>query len=391
MAHLVVPWYFGATFTSSISPGAVLELPNSHRIPLSWLAANAGESIRYRTLAELTPPGLLQPEQLEVASASIAESPATLAVVKKQKDTGIWGQNLLGLAPSAKDGIKEVGTIPQYRRLAQLGLPEGSRPFKLADRVLFRLLSRDEDPALLHEYQKLVKAEPTAGPWARETLREAATCALAETGHADDPRVRGAAHRIASAVSSFLRSPLAEKPFVRAGSSNALNPEAYPPSWYSVAMVASMPSLQRERAGFAERLGHYLAQPAPRKAFVVKMGRRTLKPAHLLLGEPIAADARGNAKDIPLALHYIELLARMGSLQWAPVASKVLARLVSQCDEQGVWRPAGLRSLPKATHKIAWHMFPLEHESKTFEGRSADVTFRLALIAKLLNWELQYT
>ena len=390
MAHLVVPWYFGATFTSSISPGAILELPNSHRIPLSWLAAKAGESIRYRSLAELTPPELFYAERLE-AAAGISAAPAALAVIKKQKDTGIWGQNLLGLAPSAKDGIKEVGTIPQYRRLDQLGLPDGSRPFKLADRVLFRLLSRDEDPALLYEYQKLVKAEPTAGPWARETLREAATCALAETGHAEDPRVRGAAHRIASAVSSFLRSPLAEKPFVRAGSSNALNPEAYPPSWYSVAMVASMPSLQRERAGFAERLGHYLAQPAPKKPFVVKMGRRTLKPAHLLLGDPIAADARGNAKDIPLALHYIELLARMGSLQWAPVASKVLARLVSQCDEQGVWRPAGLRSLPKGSHKITYHMFPLEHESKTFETRSADVTFRLALIARLLNWELQYT
>ena len=146
---------------------------------------------------------MVQPEQVEAAAATIAESPAAAAVIKKQKNTGIWGQNLLGLAPSAKDGIKEIGTIPQYRRLWQLGLPEGSRPFKLADRVLFRLLSRDEDPALLHEYQKLVKAEPSAEPWARETIREAAACALAETGHAEDPRVRGAAHRIASAVSSL--------------------------------------------------------------------------------------------------------------------------------------------------------------------------------------------
>ena len=47
------------------------------------------------------------------------------AVIKKQKDTGIWGGNLLGLAPSVKDGIKEVGTIPQYRRLLQIGWPRG--------------------------------------------------------------------------------------------------------------------------------------------------------------------------------------------------------------------------------------------------------------------------
>ena len=44
-----------------------------------------------------------------------------MAVIKKQKDTGVWGGNLLGLAASAPQGIKDVGTIPQYRRLLQLG------------------------------------------------------------------------------------------------------------------------------------------------------------------------------------------------------------------------------------------------------------------------------
>ena len=77
--------------------------------------------------------------------------------IKKQKDTGIWGGNLLALAPSVKDGIKEVGTIPQYRRLLQIGWPRGSRPFKLTDRILFRLLSRDEDPALLFEFGEGVR------------------------------------------------------------------------------------------------------------------------------------------------------------------------------------------------------------------------------------------
>lgn len=297
----------------------------------------------------------------------------------------------MGLAASARDGIKDVGTVPQYRRLVELGWPRGTRPFKLADRVLFRLLTRDEDPSLLFEYQKLARTEPAAAAWARETEREAATCALAEAGYADDPRLRGAGHRVATAVSAFLRSPLAEKPFVRSGSSTVLHPDAYPPSWYSVAMLAAMPALQRERAGFTERLGHYLAQPAPKKAFSVKLGKKSVKPSHLLLGDPIAADARGNAKDIPLALHYIELMARMGALGWAPVASRVLARLCSDCDEQGIWHPKNLRSLPKATHKITYHMFPLASETKSAEGREADVTFRLALIARLLGWELTYT
>ena len=353
--------------------------------------ANGGESIRYRTLTELAPAGSVDPAAVQAAQAAIPESRAAQAVVKKQRDTGVWGQNLLGLAPSAKDGIKEVGTIPQYRRLLQLGWPAGSRPFKLADRVLFRLLSRDEDPALLFEFGKLVKAEPKAAEWARGVTREAASAALAEAGYAEDPRLRGAGHKIANAVSSFLRSPLAEKPFIKAGSTLVLHPEADPPTWYSVAMLASMPNLRRERAGFTERLGHYLAQPAPKKSYNVKLGRKAVKPQHLLLGDPIVADAKGHAKDIPLALHYIELLARMGALQWAPVATRVLHRLLAECDANGVWTPKNLRSVPKATNRITWHYFPLGLDGKTLESREADVTFRLALIAGLLGWELSYT
>src|SRR4029453_18433674 len=113
------------------SPGVPLELPTQHRIPLTWLLENAGPSIRYRTLPELAPPGYASPETIEAAHASITESKAALGVVKKQKDVGTWGGNLLGLAPSAALGIKDVGTIPNYRRLLQLEGPRTGRPFKL--------------------------------------------------------------------------------------------------------------------------------------------------------------------------------------------------------------------------------------------------------------------
>jgi hypothetical protein len=339
----------------------------------------------------LAPDGYASPEVVETTQQTILESKAALAVVKKQKDTGVWGGNLLGLATSVAQGVKDVGTIPQYRRLLQLEWPRSSRPFKLADRVLFRLLSRDEDPSLLFEFQKSVKSDPEAEAWARGIMREASSAALAEAGYADDPRLRGAGHRIASAISQFLRSPLAEKPFVKAGKQIVLHPEAHPPSWYSVAMLASMPNLQRERAGFTERLGHYLAQPAPKKAFVIQVGKKTVRPQHLILGEPIESDAKGQAKDIPLALHYIELLARMGALEWAPVATKVLARLLKDCDENGVWRPKNLRSLPKQGNKITYHYYPLHLDAKTTEGKEVDITFRLAVIAKVLGWSLSYS
>lgn len=371
-------------------PGARLELPNHHRIPLTWLLEHGGASIRYRTLKELAPHGSTAPERLEELSVGIAESKAALAVVRKQKETGIWGGNIMGLAPSPKDGIKEPGTITQYRRLLQLEWPRQGRPFRLADRTLFRLLSRDEDPALLFEYQKLAKSEPIATEWARGVIREGACAALAEAGYLEDPRLRGAAHKIASAISHFLRSPLAEKPFVRAGSQSALHPEAYPPSWYSVAMMAAMPNLQRERAGFTERLGAYLAHPAPKKAFVVQVGRKVARPTHLLLGDPIEADAKGHPKDLPLSLYYIELMARIGALHFAPAATRVLSRLVKDCDERGVWHPKNLRSQPKVLNRAVQHAFPLAPEDKSIESKQVDVTFRLALIAKALGWQLEY-
>ena len=320
----------------------------------------------------------------------IASKPA-VSVTKKQKDSGVWGGNLLGLAPSAAQGIKDVGTIAQYRRLIELACPRDGRPFKLAERILFRLLTRDENPALLFEFQKLIGTDAAAEEWIRGLIREAATAALAEAGHEEDPRIRGAGHRIATAISQFLRSPVSEKPFVKSGAHLVLHAEAHPPSWYSVAMVAAMPSLQRERAGFTERLGHYLAQPAPKKAFAVQLGKKMLKPTHLLLGDPIDADSKGTPSDLPLALHYIELLARIGALHTAPVATKVLARLMRDCDDQGVWAPKNLRSQPKPLNPITHHCYPLVVEPKTAEGRVADVTFRLALIAKTLGWALDYT
>src|SRR2546423_10651099 len=111
-------------------PGAILDLPSEHRIPLTWLLENAGASIRYRTYRELAPEGYAAPEAIEAVQLAIADSKTAVGVVKKQKDNGIWGGNLLGLATSAAQGIKDVGTIPQYRRLLQLEWPRAGRPFK---------------------------------------------------------------------------------------------------------------------------------------------------------------------------------------------------------------------------------------------------------------------
>ena len=333
--------------------------PSQHRIPLTWLLENAGASIRYRTLTELAPAGYASPEVIEAAHLAVTESKTALG--GRQEAEGHRG---LGRQP-ARPGT--VGSPGHQGRRHDSAVPPPA-PARVASR----------QPALqAGRSGALPAALPGRGPVAAVRVPEAGegrarggglgargSCArprrraLAEAGYAEDPRLRGAGHKIANAISQFLRSPLAEKPFLKSGKQIVLHPEAHPPSWYSVAMLASMPNLQRERAGFTERLGHYLAQPAPKKAFVIQVGKKTVKPQHLLLGDPIEADRKGCPKDIPLALHYIELLARMGALQWAPVATKVLARLLKDCDETGIWRPKNLRSQPKAGNKISLPLLP---------------------------------
>lgn len=338
----------------------------------------------------MAPEGFVSPETAQEAADGVTAYKAASSIAKKQRPAGVWASNMMGLAPSAALGIRDVGTIAQYRRLLQLGWPAGDRTFKLTTGVLFRLLSRDPDPALLFEFRKAVKAAPQSQEWARDTLRESASAALAEAGFNADPRLRGSAHRIISAVSQFLRSPQASKPLVTVRRQRVLDGNAYPPTWYSVAMMASMPRLQRERAGFTERLGQYLAHAPPKHTFALKLGKKSLKPAHILLGNPIQADGRGVAKDIPLALYYIELMSRIGILNTAPVATRVLARLLKDCDGTGIWHPKNLRSQPKAMDPASYHYYPLLAGSKVAESRQADITFRLALIAKLLDWQLEF-
>lgn len=367
-----------------------LELPTTHRVPVTWLRQHACAAIRWRTVQNILPPGSATPVDLDLLRDELLQSKAVVQALKKQKSDGTWGGNMLGLAPAKSHGIKDVGTVHQYRHLVELGVPRDERAFMLADRVLFRVLSRDEDPKLLFEYQKAARSNPGLAEWARELLREAATAALAHAGHIEDPRVRGAAHRVLTKVSHFLRSEAAEKPIIRKGSRNLLNPEAYPPSIFSVATLAYMTSVQRERAGLLERLGTYLGEPETKRSYVILIGRKVLQPAFHLLGDPLQADSSGNPKDLPLALHWIELLARLGMLGISSTAQRILARLLKECDDQGVWSPRNLRAIPKGKSKLADFAFPLETDTKDTEKRKADVTFRLALIAKFAGWELEF-
>src|SRR2546428_6205461 len=293
-----------------------LELPTCHRLALSWLREAASAALQYRAYAEVVRESDRDPERLAALRQAVLEYKVAQAIARKQKSTGLWGGNLLGPLASKAHGWSEPGTVYQYRRLIELGWPPTERPFRLADRMLFQLLSRIEpdDPdrvvaqraqELLIEYHKAAKSDPGLGRWARRLGREAAACALARAGHIDDPRVRGTAHTIASNISQYLRSELAAKPFKKTQGKTVLEPAAYPPTVFAVEMLAFLPPVQRERAGFIERLGHYFSTPAPRRAFFILAGKKLFKPIFELLGDPLRSDAQGHVSDGPFALHWL--------------------------------------------------------------------------------------
>jgi hypothetical protein len=214
---------------------------------------------------------------------------------------------------------------------------------------------------------------------------QAAAAALARGSHQEDPRLRGAAHRIASDISLYLRSELAQKPFKKSQGKTVLDPLAYPPTIFSVEVLAFMPAVQRERAGFLERLAAHFSTSAPRREFFIQAGKKQLRPLFEILGDPLYADAQGRTDDVPFAMYWLELLARLGIVRQVQPAARVLARLYSECTDQGIWSPAGLRSLPKSDNPVVAHYFPLEGPGKSPAQRQTDVTFRLALIARVMG------
>src|SRR5256886_2947680 len=95
--------------------------------------------------------------------------------------------------------------------------------------------------------------------------------------------------------------------------------------------------------------------------------RSTLFPYTTLfrsLGDPLRSDAQGHVSDIPFALYWLELLARLGLVRQIPSASRVLARLFNECDDQGIWSPKSLRAMPKAASPLTAHYFPPEGPGK---------------------------
>ena len=178
-----------------------------------------------------------------------------------------------------------------------------------------------------------------------------------------------------------MRSETSAKPWIRVGNRQVLAPEAAPPSIYALNMLAYMPVFRSEHHMLIDRIFHYISQPMQRQESAQQLGTKIVPQPHLVLGDMLphrnAVDA-----DVPWALTWLELMARLGFLRRNENWSKLFERFLDDRDRSGIWHPHKGLAMPKSVNPYVWPTFPLESTS-VGEERWSDVTFRIGLIARL--------
>lgn len=352
--------------------------PSPVTFPISWILDHAAPPIQFRALRDVARAG---PELLEPAGVLAYAYPPALHLALQQAPDGTWNQSMLGVPDERATRFEGVGTINAIRRLLEYGWDRESPPLTQGRRILFRLLAEDDDPAYLFELTPKGKVDPETAQRGRMVLREAAAAALAQAGYEGDPRLRGAAKRITERVAEFIRSPLGEKPFIRVGNQHVIAAEATPPSLHLLLMLAHMPLFRSEHYQLLDLIYEYISRPLPRQAAVQLFGKIMIPQPQLVLGDMLpnrnAADA-----DVPWALLWLELMARLGYLRRNDNWGKLFDRFLDDRDSGGVWHPHKGMSIARSSNPYVWASYPLE-EGQENEERWTDATFRLGLIARL--------
>ena len=82
-------------------------------------------------------------------------------------------------------------------------------------------------------------------------------------------------------------------------------------------------------------------------------------------------------------------MARLGLVRPVVSANRTLARLFNECDDQGIWSPKNLRTLPRSPNPVTAHYFPREGAGRSPAQRQTDATFRLGLIARIMGLPIE--
>ncbi|MES3035746.1 MAG: hypothetical protein V4813_17210 [Gemmatimonadota bacterium] len=355
------------------------DMPDSPvRVPVRWLMREATGAVQYRAIVELAK---LKPA-VEAQPITLLQASALKCAVTMHLD-GTWGGRLFPKAGEAP----HTATFSAFRHLLECGWDRDSPPLAVSRRFLFRLLAMDEEPGMLYELGEAAGNSKEHAKRLRANVRVEAAALLAQAGYERDPRVRGAAIRATQRVMDYLRSPLAQKPWIRVGNKQVLDPAAAPPTMSFLRMAAFMPELRTEYHMGMELLGKHLMQPEPRQEPVQQIDGMLVPVPNAVLGDRLPHRNALEA-DVPAALHWLEIMVRLGVFRRHEPWIKMFERFVESADRYGVWHPMKGDAMPATTaaELIGW--FPLEDQSTEGERRWSDVTLRVSLIAKLIGRDL---
>src|SRR5688500_7614937 len=138
-----------------------------------------------------------------------------------------------------------------------------------------------------------------------------------------------------------------------------------------------------------DQIYKYFKQQLPHQESAQQLGSQIVPQPHLVLGDMLphrnAVDA-----DVPWALSWLELMARLGFLRRSETWSRLYERFLDDRDRQGVWHPHKGMAMPRTTNPLVWPNFPLE-STAVGDERWSDVTFRLGVIARAAGRPIEIT
>ena len=171
-------------------------------------------------------------------------------------------------------------------------------------------------------------------------------------------RRRGGARRIIERTVSYLTSPLGEKPWMRVGNTHVLASESAPPSSYTLTMLAYMPIFRHEHFTAVERIYDWITQPLPRQETLQLFGKKMVPQPHLITGD-VLPHRNAVEADVPLALMWLETMARPNFLRRNEGRMNLYERFVGHRDVRGVRTPPKGLERAAHTHPCARASIPL--------------------------------
>lgn len=357
-------------------------------VPFAWLLEQGSVAVQVRTLLDLAPAAGLASavDAGDLRLAVLGHAPALRLALAGDRD-GHWPGGLLAVPSVDEPALERAATIPAVRRLLEYGWPCDAPPLVGCRRVLFRLLAEDADAGVLAELRDEAPDEARVRI-ARRRLRDAAGATLAQLGCEMDPRLRGLAGRTLDRTMAWLRSGAPERiqgspaegdEAASAGRNDVLPEDATPPSAHLLAMLAWMPRFRSERFGDLTKLLAFVAGVAPTRTPRQRAGPTIVSRPDLVLGDPLPDTIEARRAGLLPALAWLELLARLGALRRNERWSALLDTLLAERDAEGRW-PHRVQ-LP-AADPFLWPLAPLGDPTDG-RARQVDVTFRLALVARL--------